>query len=104
MRFKLKQLFLILVATPLVAQVQEEVNPPANIKTVIFKGQTEDQFPIVTISLGAAADKDLMQGAADITGGVHFNIPGGQSVATYEEDLKDVFREIADHRPLKLVK
>ncbi len=49
MRFKLKQLFLILVATPLVAQVQEEVNPPANIKTVIFKGQTEDQFPIVKL-------------------------------------------------------
>ena len=47
MRFKLKHLILILVATPLLSQVQEEVNPPANIKTVIFKGKTEDQFPIV---------------------------------------------------------
>ncbi|MCE2614245.1 DUF5103 domain-containing protein [Flavobacteriaceae bacterium D16] len=31
------------------AQVQLEVNPPENIKTIIFKGQTEDQFPIVKL-------------------------------------------------------
>ncbi|MBT8206257.1 MAG: DUF5103 domain-containing protein [Eudoraea sp.] len=49
MRFKLKHLILILVATPLFSQVQEEVNPPSNIKTVIFKGKTEDQFPIVKL-------------------------------------------------------
>jgi hypothetical protein len=60
-------------------------------------------FPTVTVSLGAAADKDLMQEVADVTGGIHFNIPGGQSVAAYEEDLRDVFRQIAGHRPLKLV-
>ena len=63
-----------------------------------------DGFPIVTVSLGSAADKDLMQQVADITLGIHFNIPGGQSVEEYEEDLKDVFRRIAGHRPLKLVK
>jgi hypothetical protein len=61
------------------------------------------RFPIVTISLGSAADKDLMQQVADITAGIHFNIPGGRSVAAYEEDLKDVFRQIARHRPLELV-
>jgi len=61
-------------------------------------------FPIVTISLGSDADSGLMQQAADISGGVHFNVPGGGSVADYEEDLKDVFREIADDRPLRLVK
>ena len=60
-------------------------------------------IPIVTISLGASADTALMQEIADRTGGVHFNIPGGQSVAEYEEDLKDVFRQVADDRPLKLV-
>jgi len=63
-----------------------------------------DKFPIVTISLGVAADKQLMQQVADITGGVHFNIPGGRSVAEYEKQLKDVFRQIADDKPLKLVK
>jgi hypothetical protein len=45
-----------------------------------------------------------MQQIADMTGGAHFNIPGGGTVDEYEEDLKEVFREIADHRPLKLVK
>jgi len=64
----------------------------------------EQRFPIISISLGAAADQALMQGVADTTAGVHFNIPGGQSVAAYEADLKDVFRRIADDRPLKLVK
>jgi len=64
----------------------------------------DSQFPVVTVSLGAAADKDLMQEVADATRGVHFNIPGGQSVSSYEEDLKDIFRQIADHRPLRLVK
>ena len=61
-------------------------------------------YPVVTISLGAGADKDLLQEIADLTGGFHFNIPGGQTVSQYEEDLKDAFREIVDIRPLQLVK
>ena len=31
------------------AQVQEEVNPPENIKSIIFKGTTDDQFPVVQL-------------------------------------------------------
>jgi Flp pilus assembly protein TadG len=62
-----------------------------------------EDIPIVTISLGLGADIDLMQQVADITGGVHFNIPGNQTVAEVEEDLEDVFREVAATRPLKLV-
>jgi len=61
-------------------------------------------YPVVTISLGADADAALMQQVADITRGVHFNIPGGQSVADYEQDLKDVFAAIANYRPTALVK
>jgi hypothetical protein len=38
-----------------------------------------------------------------MTGGKHFNIPGGQTAAEYEEDLKEVFEQIANTRPLKLV-
>jgi hypothetical protein len=60
-------------------------------------------YAVVTISLGAAADTDLMQQAADISGGVHFNVPGGQSVDDYEEQLKGVFHQIATNRPLRLV-
>ena len=61
-------------------------------------------YPIMTISLGANADSDLMQDVADITKGVHFNIPGGQTVAEYSDELNDVFRRIAQARPLTLVR
>ncbi len=61
-------------------------------------------YPIVAISLGAGADTDLMESVAEITESRHFNIPGGQSVAAYREGLFEVFRAIADSRPLKLVK
>ncbi len=61
------------------------------------------KYPVVTISLGAGADQSIMQRVSDVTGGLHFNIPGGQSVEEYEEQLKEVFRQIASHRPLKLV-
>lgn len=46
---KLKHWVLFLVACPLLAQVQEEINPPEHIKTIVFKGETEDQFPIVKL-------------------------------------------------------
>jgi hypothetical protein len=61
------------------------------------------KLPVVTISMGAGADVGIMQRVADITGGKHFNIPGGQTGAEYEEDLKDVFEEIAKIRALRLV-
>jgi Mg-chelatase subunit ChlD len=59
--------------------------------------------PVVTISLGADADKTLMAEIADRTRGVHFNVPGGQTVEEYSEDLTDIFRVIALYRPLRLV-
>ncbi|RIV47200.1 type IX secretion system plug protein domain-containing protein [Flagellimonas pelagia] len=49
MRDLIKHLFLFAMATQTFAQVQEEVNPPENIKTIIFKGPTEDQFPVVLL-------------------------------------------------------
>ena len=60
-------------------------------------------IPIVTISFGSEADVALMQQIADITGGIHFNIPGGQSVEAYRDQLTAVFQQIAASRPLKLV-
>lgn len=60
-------------------------------------------IPVLTISLGADADKSLMDGIASRTNGIHFSIPGGQTVEEYEDDLKDVFALIAKDRPLKLV-
>ncbi len=60
-------------------------------------------YPVVAISLGAGADVNLMQQIADITESRQFNVPGGQSVAAYREDLIQVFQDIASARPLKLV-
>jgi hypothetical protein len=60
-------------------------------------------YPVVTISLGTGADAQLMQLIADMTDGIHFNIPGGRPVSEYEEDLEETFRQIAEERPLRLV-
>ncbi len=49
MRQGLQQILLLLFATSLFSQVQQEVNPPENIKTVIFRGPSEDQFPVVML-------------------------------------------------------
>ena len=49
MRILFKQLFFCFFISSLSAQVMEEVNPPAHIKTVIFKGPTEDQFPVIQL-------------------------------------------------------
>lgn len=63
----------------------------------------EHYIPVMTISLGADADTQLMQEIADRTKGVHFVIPGGHSVAEYEDQLNEVFLQIARDRPLSLV-
>jgi uncharacterized protein YegL len=62
-----------------------------------------DKIRIMTISVGANADSSLMQQVADITGGVHFNVPGGSSIDDVRTQLQNVFREIASSRPLRLI-
>ena len=81
------------------------VNQSAARDAVIHEAYlaADRKYVIVTISLGAGADKNLMQQVADITSGSHFNIPGGQTVEEYAEDLTEVFQKIASHRPLRLV-
>ena len=61
------------------------------------------EIRVMTISLGLSADTALMQQIADITGGKHFNVPGGGTIEEYESQLKEVFREIAADRPLRLL-
>lgn len=45
----LKQILFLLFSTSLISQVQVEVDPPDNIKTVIFRGPSENQFPVVQL-------------------------------------------------------
>lgn len=47
MHYILKHILCLLVVQNVFAQVQEEVNPPDNIKSIVFKGPTDDQFPLV---------------------------------------------------------
>lgn len=61
------------------------------------------KIKILTISMGVLADANLMQQVADITGGTHYNVPGGADVATYQKQLLDAFHAIAASRPLKLI-
>lgn len=49
MRDLLKYLFWVLPLSPIHAQILEEVNPPEHIKTINFRGPTEDQFPIIRL-------------------------------------------------------
>lgn len=43
------KILLFLVVSSGLAQVNEEIDAPDNIKSIIFKGPTEDQFPIIRI-------------------------------------------------------
>ncbi|MEO0900983.1 MAG: type IX secretion system plug protein domain-containing protein, partial [Bacteroidota bacterium] len=49
MRIRIKQIIWFFLVCSVSAQVQEEINPPTNIKTIIFKGPTEDQFPVIKL-------------------------------------------------------
>jgi hypothetical protein len=62
------------------------------------------KYPIMAISLGAAADASIMQQTVDISPGKHFNVPGGSSQQDYYDQLYDVFEEIAKARPIRIVK
>lgn len=63
----------------------------------------DDGFPVAAISMGSNAAQDLLSSVADITSGVHFHVPGGQPVADYEQQLREVFEHIAAERPMRLV-
>ncbi|MCE9554379.1 MAG: VWA domain-containing protein [Planctomycetes bacterium] len=84
-----------------------QVNETAANNAVITEATAAKNagIKIMTISLGAAADANIMQQVADITGGKHFNVPGGTGgVDQYKNALIQTFRSIADDRPLKIVR
>lgn len=49
MRFYPHYILFFLLGHFTFAQVQMEVNPPDNIKSILFKGTTDDQFPVVAL-------------------------------------------------------
>ncbi len=61
------------------------------------------KYKVMTISLGLGADTTLMQQVANMADGIHFSVPGGQTIAETEAGLVEAFREIARKRPVMLV-
>ena len=58
---------------------------------------------IISISLGAQGDDYLMEEIADRTSGEFFDVPGGQTVEQYSQQLEDIFKGIANQKALKLI-
>jgi hypothetical protein len=61
-------------------------------------------FKIMTICVGVGGDRVTMQGVADATEGKFYDIPGGADHESMHAQLKTAFKEIADARPMLLVK
>ena len=58
MRPLFKLILFFLLTPSIYAQIQEEVNAPENIKTIIFRGENDDQFPIVQIGESISLEFD----------------------------------------------
>ncbi len=63
-----------------------------------------DKYKYFTLALGVNADTTTMQNVAATTDGKYFNIPGGANHQAMHDQLKAAFREIADSRPMIIVK
>lgn len=98
------------VSKLLILMTDGEANLPTG-NTTTDKQKVRDEaalcaaakIPVVTITVGAGADVDLMAEVASITGGAAFVVPGGQSIEDVQEQLEQVFAQVAADRPLKLV-
>jgi hypothetical protein len=62
------------------------------------------KYKYFTLALGVNADTTTMQNVAATTDGKYFNIPGGANHQAMHDQLKAAFREIADARPMIIVK
>ncbi len=98
------------VSKLLILMTDGEANLPTG-NTTTDKQKVRDEaylcaaakIPIVTITVGAGADVALMSEVATITGGASFVVPGGQPISAVQEQLEQVFAQVAADRPLKLV-
>ncbi len=58
MRLYLKQIIFFLFIPSLFSQIQKEVNAPEHIKSIVFRGPTEDQFPIIQLGESMSLEFD----------------------------------------------
>jgi hypothetical protein len=62
------------------------------------------KFKVMTIALGVDADTSTMYQVATNTEGNYYHVPGGSNYQTMHDQLRNAFKEIADARPMQLVK
>lgn len=80
--------------------------PYPNARTKVLEeaqSAADANIKIIAIALGSDADTELMEEVAEVSGGASFIIPGGRAASEYQEDLEEVFRQVAADRPLELV-
>src|SRR5262245_30792616 len=63
-----------------------------------------DKFKIMTIALGVSADTTTMWQVAQNTDGNYYRVPGGATYQTMHDQLRAAFKDIADARPMLIVK
>lgn len=59
----------------------------------------DDHITLHTMSVGVYADTALMDAIAFAGGGIHINVPGGQTIAEMESELLAAFSQIAANVP-----
>jgi hypothetical protein len=63
------------------------------------KEAVDQGFTIHTLSVGADADRDMMQAIAFMGGGLYIDVPGGTSIEEMQDELQSAFRQIAANVP-----
>jgi hypothetical protein len=63
-----------------------------------------DKYKYMTIALGVDADTATMQNIANTSKGKYYCVPGGSDHQAMHDQLKNAFQDIANARPLLLVK
>ncbi len=58
MRIIIKQIITFFFINVIFSQVKQEINPPSHIKSIVFKGTTNDQFPLVQLGESIYLDFD----------------------------------------------
>jgi len=81
-------------------------NPTAAHNQIISEANSAaaDKYKIMTLSVGIMADTATMQQVADITKGTAYVVPGGSDHQAMHNNLKKAFQDIANARPMIIVK
>ncbi|MCA8991789.1 MAG: VWA domain-containing protein [Planctomycetaceae bacterium] len=58
---------------------------------------------VMCVSLGRGADRTLLDEIAQMTGGVHYNVPPSYKIEEYNTEMLNFYRAIAEDRVPEMV-